>query len=102
MKEKQLPVDDALRWAHSGRELFFRGPRAEMMVAEVTIGAAFRSRPPRVLFPAARMASDYFHRSDDVGRPDDRRFLMILASEGETELVLVVNWFEELKGMMPK
>jgi hypothetical protein len=89
------------RWAHSGRELFFRGSRAEMMVAEVTLGAAFRAGPPRVLFPATRMASDYFHRSYDVG-PDDRRFLMIRASEGETELVLVVNWFEELKGMVPK
>jgi serine/threonine-protein kinase len=89
------------RWAHSGRELFFRGPRAEMMVAEVTLGAAFRARPPRVLFPATRMASDYFHRSYDVS-PDDRRFLMILASESQTELVLVVNWFEELKGMVLK
>jgi len=88
-------------WAHSGRELFFRGPRAEMMVAEVTTGAAFRAGPPRVLFQAASMASDYFHRSYDVG-PDDRRFLMIRASEGETELVLVVNWFEELEGMAPK
>ncbi len=89
------------RWAHSGRELFFRGARAEMMVADVTLGAAFRAGPPRVLFPATRMASDYFHRSYDVG-PDDRRFLMIRASEGQTELVLVVNWFEELKGMVPK
>jgi serine/threonine-protein kinase len=89
------------RWAHSGRELFFRGPRAEMMVAEVTIGAAFRARPPRVLFQAAGMASDYFHRSYDVG-PDDRRFLMIRVSEGQTDLVLVVNWFEELKGMVPR
>ena len=89
------------RWAHSGRELFFRGPRAEMMVAAVTIGPTFHAQPPRVLFPAARMASDYFHRSYDVG-PDDRRFLMIRASEGQTDLVLVVNWFEELKGMMPK
>ena len=67
----------------------------------MTLGAAFRAGPPRVLFPAARMASDYFHRSYDVGL-DDRRFLMILASEGQTELVLVVNWFEELKGMVPK
>jgi Tol biopolymer transport system component len=89
------------RWAHNGRELFFRGPRAEMMVADVTLGAAFQARPPRVLFPATGMASDYFHRSYDVG-PDDRRFLMIRASEGETELVLVVNWFEELRGMAPK
>jgi hypothetical protein len=72
-----------------------------MMVADVTLGAAFQARPPRVLFPATGMASDYFHRSYDVG-PDDRRFLMIRASEGETELVLVVNWFEELRGMAPK
>jgi serine/threonine-protein kinase len=89
------------RWAHSGRELFFRGPRAEMMAADVTLGAAFRAGAPRILFPATRMASDYFHRSYDVSL-DDRRFLMILASEGETELVVVVNWFAELKGMAPK
>ena len=27
---------------------------------------------------------------------------LIRASEGQTELVLVVNWFEELKGRVPK
>jgi hypothetical protein len=47
------------------------------------------------------MASDYFHRSYDVG-PDDRRFLMIRASEDQTDLVLVVNWFQELKGVVPR
>ncbi len=28
--------------------------------------------------------------------------LMIRASEDQTDLVLVVNWFEELKGVVPK
>jgi serine/threonine-protein kinase len=85
------------RWAHNGRELFFRSSRGEMMVADVTLGSTFTARPPRVLFDLPNMGTDPFHRGYDVSL-DDRRFLMInTAANDVTELVLVVNWLAELE-----
>ncbi len=89
------------RWSHSGRELFYRNHRtggAEMMVVDVTLGAEFRAGAPRVLFAAPNMVQDPYHHAYEVS-PDDRRFLMISLNRGESpELVLVSNWFEELRG----
>jgi hypothetical protein len=41
---------------------------------------------------------DWSHRAYDVS-PDDQRFIMIASdvSEESGELILVQNWFEELK-----
>ena len=96
----QVSVDggEEPRWAHSGRELFFRTRRGEMLVADVTIGATFSARPPRVLFTASNTATDPNHRAYDLTR-DDRRFVMVNRAVNEIgELVLVLNWFDELRG----
>jgi len=95
----QVSVDggEEPRWAHSGRELFFRTRRGEVLVADVTAGAAFAARPPRVLFSLPNMATDPNHRAYDVTR-DDRRFVMVNRAVNEiSELVLVLNWFGELR-----
>jgi serine/threonine-protein kinase len=84
------------RWARSGKELFFRTRGGEMMGAEVTVGPTFSARPPRVLFVAPSMGTDNFHRAYDVGR--DGRFLMVNQTANDTgELVMVFNWFDEMK-----
>lgn len=96
----QVSVDggEEPRWAHSGRELFFRTRRGEMMVADVSLGATFSARPPRVLFSAPNTATDPNHRAYDITR-DDRRFVMVNRAVNEiSELVLVLNWFDELRG----
>jgi hypothetical protein len=50
-----------------------------------------------VLFDASEFMSDNFHRGYDVSL-DDQRFFMASAQEAGTgDLILVVNWFEELK-----
>jgi serine/threonine-protein kinase len=95
----QVSVDggEEPRWAHSGRELFFRTRRGEMMVADVTLGAAFTARPPRVLFSLPNLATDPNHRGYDVAR-DDRRFVMINRSMSEaTDVVMVLYWFAEFR-----
>jgi eukaryotic-like serine/threonine-protein kinase len=85
------------RWARSGKELFYRTRSGEIMAAEVTLGATFSARPPRALFVAPNMATDPFHHAYAVGR--DGRFLMINQSANENgELVMVFNWFDELRG----
>ena len=96
----QVSVDggEEPRWAHSGRELFFRTRRGEMMVADVSAGATFSARPPRVLFTAPNVATDPNHRAYDITR-DDRRFVMVNRAVNEiSELVLVLNWLDELHG----
>jgi serine/threonine-protein kinase len=85
------------RWAHSGRELFYKSGNY-LMVVPVTPGPALATGVPRPLFPvtgyhAARNRQEY-----DVA-PDDQRFLMIrLGGAGErAEAIHVENWFAELR-----
>ena len=54
---------------------------------------------PKVLFPAAQYSLAANAGIYDVS-PDDKRFVMVRAATGGqgTELVVVQNWFEELKG----
>ena len=95
----QVSVDGAEepRWSHSGRELFFRSARGEMLVADVSRGTSFSAGAPRVLFSLPSAAKDLNHRAYDI-TPDDRRFLMISAPEsGRVRMVLVSDWLAALK-----
>jgi Tol biopolymer transport system component len=85
-------------WSHSGHELFFRSPGGEMLVADLTLGATFVAGAPRILFRAPNLYSDPYHTTYDL-TADDQRFVMVRLGGNENgELVLVLNWFEELKG----
>jgi hypothetical protein len=75
-----------------------------MMAVDVTLGATFTAGKPRMLFEGrynvAITARDY-----DV-TADGRRFLMAQPAAPRpepaiTEMVLVQNWFEELKQRVP-
>jgi serine/threonine-protein kinase len=94
-------------WAHSGRELFYMTADRRMMAAEIHAGPPFSVGQQRVLF---HVASDILMAvvtgSYDIAA-DDERFLMrrVVAAGDEAgdaqpaihRLVLVQNWFEELK-----
>ena len=86
-------------WAHSGRELFYKGFE-NLMVLEVLPGATFVYGEPRVLFSHQGFHSNPGRRDYDLTR-DDQRFVMIrdhVSEEVEaTELIVVENFFEELK-----
>jgi Tol biopolymer transport system component len=90
------------RWAHSGRELFYRNGSLEMVAVEVDTDPVFSVTRSTVLFPA----SD-FHRGTQLAQydvtSDDQRFLMITRADqgADGDLILVVNWFEELKRLSP-
>jgi serine/threonine-protein kinase len=93
-----LPV-----WAHNGRELFYLNGRQEMTSLPITPGASFTSGQPRVLFPAAQYILATNAGAYDVS-PDDKRFVLTRAATGGggTELVVVQNWFEELRTRVGK
>ncbi len=84
-------------WAHSGRELFYKGS-GNLMVVEVLPGATFVTGARRVLFSTQGYRSGSTHQFYDV-TPDDQRFVMIRNFVGEEtgELIVVENFFEELK-----
>ena len=84
-------------WAHSGRELFYKGS-GNFMVVEVLTGTTFVTGERRALFSAQGYRPSVLHQFYDV-TPDDQRFVMIRNPAGEDagELIVVENFFEELK-----
>ena len=99
-------------WAHNGRELFFVDPvTGQLQVAEFSATAdAFERGRITTLFSVADISgSILLGREDRVYdvSPDDQRFLMtrpIGAEEGgerSASVILVQNFFEELKARVP-
>jgi serine/threonine-protein kinase len=92
------------RWAHTGRELFFIDGDGNMAVAEVDTRGAFRVGTRQTLFSTneRNIFSGQNYTSWDVS-PDDQRFLMVQlggdAAAAPAELIVVENWFEELKAV---
>jgi len=92
------------RWAHSGRELFYLNKRNELMAAPVETVATFKAGIPSKVLDAKYFAggSGAGARTYDVSH-DGQRFLMIKGSgdsaddEGPRQMVVVLNWREELK-----
>jgi serine/threonine-protein kinase len=85
-------------WSHSGKELFYRDGTGNMVAAEVKTSPSFSLGFTRVLFQAGRYSSLSSHRQYDVTR-DDKRFVMIrpVVTSGSDKMIVVDNWFEELK-----
>jgi serine/threonine-protein kinase len=95
----------AARWSHSGRELFFEGSNGDFMVVPITPGTTFLPGEPRRLFSltASFFGSVVVPYYDLT--PDDKRFVMVRLSAvntapGAGQLVVVENWFDELKQKM--
>jgi serine/threonine-protein kinase len=86
-------------WAHSGRELFYRSESQQLVAAEIIAEPMFSVGEQRVLFSMREYEGDVNHRAYDIDA-DDQRFVMIRSNTmrlGGPKLVLVENWFEELK-----
>ncbi len=84
-------------WAPDGRELFYTA-QGNLMSATVLPGSTFVTGARQLLFSLDGFRLDVFHPQYDVS-PDGERFVMIRHRGAETagELVLVQNFFEELK-----
>jgi serine/threonine-protein kinase len=90
------------RWAHSGRELFYKSG-SQFMAVEVMPGPTFTSGAPRPLFPLAGYRGARNRQQYDIS-PDGRRFVMIkeLGDDSRGNAVYVENWFAELKAQLKK
>jgi Tol biopolymer transport system component len=84
-------------WSRDGRELFYRDGSGRMLDAHVSTTGAFRVDSVETLFSGATYEFSTFRRRYDVD-PDGERFLMVRRSGDE--LILVDNWFEELREVM--
>lgn len=87
------------RWSHSGREIFYIDGSGNMVAASVSTTPTFSLGATRVLFRTSQfLAGGGAHHQYDVSH-DDQRFLMIrpMGSSVPDKLVVVDNWFDELK-----
>jgi hypothetical protein len=93
-------------WSRDGTELFYRTDE-QMMVVDVELGERFRADAPRPLF------ADVYEKDASGGgiggtpnydvTADGRRFLMVrrdAATQGR--VVVVLNWAEELRRLLPR
>jgi Tol biopolymer transport system component len=88
-------------WARNGRRLFYRSTdRQQVWVVDVQTEGGFSPGKPRLLFKAPGLGAFGL----DISL-DGRHFLMEKDQERKpqpvTELILVQNWFEELKRLAP-
>jgi len=93
-------------WAKSGKRIYFRNSRLNRMcvVDILSTEPEFAVSKPRLLFDLSGYGSTVPTRSYDMTR-DETRFLMAKWEERKpapvTEMILVQNWFEELKRLVP-
>ena len=89
-------------WAHSGRELFYRNATNEMVAVEITEDPSFAVGQQTMLFSMADYLPSNGHPVYDVS-PDDQRSVMLRVGglgTSDAQLILVENFFEELKPLV--
>ena len=94
------------RWARNGRELFYLDQANRLTVVPVqTSGAGFVYERPATLLQTAYTRPVENAHPYDVS-VDGQRFLMIkddaTAAAARTGLIVVQNWHEELKRLLPR
>jgi len=91
-------------WAPSGQELFYVAPDGALMAVRVNpLGGRWsETSPTKVLEGPYLTRSLRDKRTYDVS-PDGKRFLMVKqpANQAAPQIVVVQNWLEELKRLVP-
>ena len=90
-------------WARNGKQLFYRWQK-QVWAVDILTEPTFRPGKPRLLFEQPGFLSAGPIRTWDLSL-DGQRFLMVKLDERKptvvTEMILVQNWFEELKRLAP-
>jgi serine/threonine-protein kinase len=90
-------------WSRDAKELFYLDGTTAMMAVRIQTAPAFSAETPTKLFDGPWYVVSTT-RPYDVSR-DGKRFLMIRnadgSSSGPATIAVVVNWFEELKRLVP-
>ncbi len=91
-------------WARDGSELFYFDGDGFLVSVAIQMTPTFNAGRPRKMFEARYIGGGA--RSYDVS-PDGQRFLMLEpatqpdAEDDSARIVVVVNWLEELKRLVP-
>ena len=96
---------DSPLWARNGKQLFYRQQNQnKVWVVDVRTDGVFAITKPRLLFDKAGYRSGTPIRTFDLSL-DSQRFLMVKLEDRKpapaTEMILVLNWLEELKRLIP-
>lgn len=90
-------------WARDGRQLFYLRPN-QVWVVDVRTDGGLAASKPRLLFEKPGYSSGWPIRTYDLSL-DSQRFLMVKREQNKptpvTAMNLVLNWFEELKRLVP-
>ena len=93
-------------WSRDGKELFFSSLDGRQMFAvSVQSGATFVAARPQVLFEFDMLRQTAGNRPYDIA--PDGRFLIIRSGQSEaagataSDMIVVLNWLEELKQRVP-
>jgi serine/threonine-protein kinase len=92
-------------WSRDGHELFFSsGDARQMFAVAVQPGSTFVAGRPQVLFEFAMMVAGGGTRPYDIA--PDGRFFIIRSGQAEagsiaSNMIVVLNWVEELKRLVP-
>jgi Tol biopolymer transport system component len=81
-------------WSHDGRRVFYRSGTG--IVAATLAGSTSLQVMGRAPVVSGPFASDMYHPNYDVA-PDGKTFVMIRPVDDNRQLVLVVNWLQELR-----
>ncbi|MCZ6878270.1 MAG: protein kinase [Acidobacteria bacterium] len=101
----QISTDGGVEpvWARSGRELFYRN-QDKLMAVSIQTEPTFKAETPRLLFEDSYRESFLSATSNYDVTADGQRFVMVQPSQERQEsesLNIVLNWFEELKRLVP-
>ena len=89
-------------WSPSGRELFYKSNLMGLVAAAVLPGDTFALGRQQVLFSITKYVN-YWQWSDYDVTPDGRRFVMIRsAGQPHDQVIVVENFFEELKASVKR
>ena len=89
------------RWGPDGRELFYLATDQELMRVDMKMAPEVEIGEPQSLFLTRIKIAGPVGQYDVSA--DGQRFLVntLVEEEGATPITLVLNWFEELKRLVP-
>ena len=90
-------------WSHSGAEIFYHQAPGKILAVPVSPVSTFEAGTPKVIISGNYLPTLDGRHYDET--PDGRRFVIVKnvpdTTSAPTELVVVLNWFEELKARVP-
>ena len=104
-QKHQISTDGGVSpmWSRDGRELFYKeAVGGDLMAVTIETEPTFSAGAPQMLFSTEGYMGSVSAANYDT-HPDGERFLMLTGDSGSapTQVILVENWFEEIKRLVP-